>query len=173
MTNVYAGIGSRKLPEDIKDQMIELGSIAGTKGWTLRSGAARGADSAFEEGCDTVHGKKEIYLPWTGFNNRYDGFKCAPSLMAYKFASAVHPKFDALSIVAKKLIARNMHQILGDFLNDPVDFVICWTPDGCDSSTTYTRHTGGTGSAIALACYLEIPVYNLKHKIHNLKTLFT
>jgi len=38
-------------------------------GYTLRSGGANGADTAFEEGCC----RKELYLPWPGFNGRRIG----------------------------------------------------------------------------------------------------
>jgi hypothetical protein len=51
-----------------------------------------------------------------------------------------------------------MHQILGDDLKTPVDFVLCWTPDGAETSTSYS--TGGTGQAIRLAIANSIPVFN-------------
>ena len=37
----------------------------------LRSGAAQGADSAFERGCGSVGGDKRIDLPKAGFRGRW------------------------------------------------------------------------------------------------------
>ena len=62
---------------------------------------------------------------------------------------------------AKLLHARNCHQILGAGLDDPVRFVIAWTPDGCESEEQRYRATGGTGQAIALASQQGVPVVNL------------
>ncbi len=46
----YTGIGSRSTPEAIQKIMTELAYELGKSGWTLRSGCAPGADSAFEFG---------------------------------------------------------------------------------------------------------------------------
>jgi hypothetical protein len=58
-------------------------------------------------------------------------------------------------------MARNSHQILGVGLNDPVAFVICWTPDGAEHERECGPKTGGTGQAIRLASRRGIPVVNL------------
>ena len=42
-------------------------------------------------------------------------------------------------------------------------YVICWTPDGCESHLTRSIKTGGTGTAIAIASTNGIPVFNLKN----------
>ena len=68
MNKIYAGIGARALPESVADFFIHLGRELANDGWTLRSGAADGADAAFEKGCDISGGVKEIYLPWKEFN---------------------------------------------------------------------------------------------------------
>jgi hypothetical protein len=54
------GIGLRSTPQTVLD---DAGAMKlGKEGWVLRSGAARGADSAFEAGADAAHGGKEIHL---------------------------------------------------------------------------------------------------------------
>lgn len=163
INKMYCGIGSRKLPNMIADQMTRFGDLAAKLGWTLRSGAAHGADAAFEVGCDQQKGEKEIFLPWKGFNDN-PSLLFTPSDEAHKLASEIHPRYDFLSRGAKLLVARNMHQILGFNLNDPVEFVICWTPDGCESHETYCDTTGGTGTAIALASKHNIPVFNITNE---------
>jgi len=60
---------------------------------------------------------------------------------------------------------------MGVDLKTPVSFVLCWTPDGAET-TTDPDHTGGTGQAIRIANANAIPVFNLFHKdaLERLKT---
>jgi len=160
MIKIYSGIGSRETPYDVLYDINQMAYIAAKKGWILRSGGAQGADTAFEEGCDSAHGKKEIYLPWKGFNGNTSSL-VSPSDEAFSTARIIHPAYDSLIRPVKLLLARNMHQILGEDLNTPVRCVICWTSDGCESHKTYSKRTGGTGSAIALASKQGIPVFNI------------
>ncbi|MHB8252041.1 DUF4326 domain-containing protein [Acidithiobacillus sp.] len=157
----FAGIGSRSTPDPVLQVMRKVAHRLSELGYTLLSGGAAGADSAFEEGC---FGKKEIYLPWPGFRH-LQGRHCVtlPSAEAFRVAEAIHPAWKRLNDTAQALMARNSHQILGADLRSPVDFVVCWTPDGCESEATRSRTTGGTGQAIALADRWGIPVVNLAH----------
>lgn len=68
-------------------------------------------------------------------------------------------------------MARNVQQVLGGDLKDPSNFVICWTPDGCENSVCRTQDTGGTGLAISVASEYGVPVYNIKNYIDRLDIL--
>lgn len=156
----YTGIGSRRTPPEALEQMVYFGRLAATAGWTLRSGAADGADSAFELGCNLEVGRKEIFLPWAGFMGHTGAYESAPP-EAFQIAATIHPKWSTLMPSVKALHARNTQQVLGRELNSPSQFVICWTPDGCESYSTRSIRTGGTGTAIYLASKRGIPVYNI------------
>ena len=157
----YAGIGSRSTPDTVLQVMRKVAHRLSELGYILLSGGAAGADSAFEEGC---FGWKEIYLPWPGFRHlRGRHYVTLPGSEAFRVAEAVHPAWTRLNDTAQSLMARNSHQILGADLRSPVDFVVCWTPDGCDSEASRSRTTGGTGQAIALADRWGVPVVNLAH----------
>ena len=171
----YAGIGSRSTPDPVLQVMRKVAHRLSELGYTLLSGGAAGADSAFEEGCrqsacaseaekQGCFGKKEIYLPWPGFRH-LQGRHCItlPSAEAFRVAEVIHPAWKRLNDTAQALMARNSHQILGADLRSPVDFVVCWTPDGCETEAGRSRTTGGTGQAIALADRWGIPVVNLAH----------
>jgi hypothetical protein len=158
---LYAGIGSRQTPPEVIEKMREFAYHASRRGWILRSGAADGADSAFETGCDDAKGKKEIFLPWAKCHGHTSPY-FTPSDGALKLAKEIHPAWDFLRVHQKKLIARNMHQIMGPHLGEAVKCVVCWTPDGCESYETYGRRTGGTGTAIALASLNNVPIFNLQ-----------
>lgn len=156
----YAGIGSRETPFRVQGEMIEFGAAAAEAGLVLRSGGAVGADTAFEQGCRGVLGACEIFIPWEGYNGRTHGITTVHE-KAPIIASTIHPAWTKLSSPAKTLVSRNMQQILGAHLIDPSYFVVCWTPDGAETTNQYGIKTGGTGTAISLASKLEIPVYNL------------
>lgn len=164
-TKRYAGIGSRETSEPTLVSMRIIGESLAKKGYTLLSGGAEKADTAFEVGCDRCPGKKEIYLPWKSFNNSNSQI-IAPNLTnweeAQEIASRYHPAWDKLKEAVAKLITRNTYQVLGSDLKSPVDFVLCYTPDG--------KASGGTGQAIRIAEAFEIPVFNIAypHRLVNL-----
>jgi hypothetical protein len=149
MSKFYAGVGSRETPPEVQSEMRWLAAKLAAHDWTLRSGAAQGADSAFESGAGE---KKEIYLPWYRFNGSQSTL-CNPTPGAMMLAASLHPAWERCSQGARKLHARNCHQILGLDLMTPVRFVACWTVAGLGG--------GGTGQAIRLARRENIPVYDL------------
>ena len=152
----YTGIGSRKTPEPIMKQMEKISKALDAHSFTIRSGGADGADTAFEK---YAH-NREIYLPWKDFNGRKSPFNTV-SREAYDIAALLHPVWNRLSRATKKLMARNVFQVLGWELTSPTRFVICWTEDGCEHHCQRTKDTGGTGMAISIASLNNIPVYNL------------
>lgn len=52
MSKIYTGIGSRETPPDILELMTKIARFMFKQGFTLRSGGADGADSAFEAGAE-------------------------------------------------------------------------------------------------------------------------
>jgi hypothetical protein len=164
MMHIYTGVGSRETPEEKLAQMSDIGEILATKGYTLRSGAADGADRAFEAGVLRVpKGSLELYLPWKGFNDS-TSLRHVVTEAALELAKTIHPRWSELKESVRKLHARNCYQILGETLDRPTEFVICWTPDGCETEAARTRATGGTATAIVLAHRHRIPIFNLQRK---------
>lgn len=163
----YTGIGSRETPDNIMDEMSRLASHFASRGWTLRSGGADGADTAFEWGCrggrqkDGSVGAMEIFLPWKRFNNNTSDLFDIPDA-AYEITKQYHPAWERLTTPVRKLMARNAQQVLGKNLDSPSTFVVCWTPDGCTNHETRNQKTGGTGQAISIASESGIPVINLQ-----------
>ena len=157
MSLIYCGIGSRETPQDVITIMEGLGKALAERGHTLRSGAQpKGADGAFERGCDSVGGNKEIYLPWPGAfrrSNTEPGIKTHSSQEAMDLAEKYHPNWAACSRDARLFHARNGHIALGWFLDKPADLCICWTPNASAS--------GGTGQAIRICEAYNIPVFDL------------
>jgi hypothetical protein len=149
----YAGVGSRATPAGVCRFLERVGAELARRGWALRSGGAAGADTAFEKGARLAGGGCEIYLPWPGYQGRTEARLVEAAPDAYRVIAQVHPVFARLSPEARRLHARNAHQILGADLQSPVAMVICWTPGG--------RGGGGTGSTIRLARKHGIPIHDV------------
>jgi hypothetical protein len=130
MQKRYAGIGSRKTPTMMLCLIRDIAKKMAENEFILRSGAAQGADTAFEEGANYWtwrNGKKntnEIFLSSHATNEAIAMVKaCYVELMLEHI-------WNNFSTYIKGLQGRNMMQILGAKLNSPVSSVICWTPDG-------------------------------------------
>lgn len=137
MILAYAGIGSRKTPQDVCRLMTNVARRLYIRGYTLRSGGAIRADRAFEAGSMA---RKEIYRPKDATEE------------SMAIAERHHPAWEECDDAARRLLGRNVFQVLGRDLHSPSHFVACWTADGKDS--------GGTGLAIRLALSENIPVFN-------------
>ena len=148
----YVGIGSRETPPEIQEVMYEIAQTLDHRGWTLRSGGAKGADTAFERGARN----KEIYLPWAHFNNNRSLLVWAGSPAqdsALRMAKEYHPAWDNLTHTARLFMARNSMQLFGWYMDMPSKLIICWTPNGSGS--------GGTGQALRIARAHHIPIVDL------------
>ena len=150
----YAGIGSRDTPEDILALMRGIALMLYERGYTLRSGGAEGADTAFEQGTP-VMSMMEIFLPWDGFNGKRMTIPESKLALgeARSIAEKYHPNWEACSEGARKMHTRNSFQIIGANCHSLSAFVVCWTKDG--------KASGGTGQALRIAADKKIPIYNL------------
>lgn len=149
----YTGVGSRKTPGSILFIMTQLAVRLCQSGWTLRSGGADGADTAFEKGV-IVEGRMEIY------------HANSATKAAVDIAKRFHPNWGACKPYVRKLHARNSFQVLGSHLNAPSKFLVCWTPDGVTNHSDRSILTGGTGTAISIAEHYGTKIYNLANENH-------
>lgn len=145
---IYTGIGSRATPFAVLRIMTRTAKNMAFLGYTLRSGGAAGADTAFEKGAGDA---KEIYLPWLGFNGNQS--LLLPSDEAFEMAAKFHPAWHNCDERARQFHARNCHQVLGQDLKTPTKLIICWTLAGADG--------GGTGQALRIAKAYDIKIDNL------------
>lgn len=158
INQIYTGIGSRSVPDLYKERIYSIAKLLDEIGYTLRSGGADGSDTYFEE----ISTSKEIYLPWKDFNNNTSLLHKIPEA-AKQLASFHHTIYNELKDSVKSLMNRNVLQVIGQTLNIPSDFVVCYTEDGCNQAIHRTSKTGGTGLAISLADTIGIKIYNVKN----------
>jgi len=141
----YAGIGSRTTPYSICGIMTEIARMLNLEGYTLRSGGADGADTAFKNGAGDAW---EVFRPKDA------------TPKAVEEASKFHPAWDKCNDYVRKLHGRNAQIILGRDLSKPVDFTMLWTPGG--------KTIGGTGLGIRISEHYKITIKNL-YKPETLK----
>ena len=158
----YTGVGARKIDPQKIPLVNRLGKRLDELGLTLRSGGARGTDSEFER---PVRRSKEIYRPADYKGRLPYGHKIITGEMRERpieIVAPTHPRWNHLPDFCKELHTRNVFQVLGENLNHPSLFLLCWTADGADGiNKLTTEETGGTGTAIRLANIYDVPVINL------------
>lgn len=165
----YTGVGSRKTPKTQCEVLKALAYRLARNSYTLRSGGAEGADTAFEDGAKQhlIRSPKQfydIYLPWDGFEGRRKGFNhhapedCSPQLWkeAASIAKEVHPRWDACSKGDKTLHTRNVFQVLGHALDDQSKFLVCWAEVDRKGIPK-----GGTSTAWRIAKEHGVPCFNI------------
>lgn len=176
MNKYYTGIGSRNIyPEEA--EFLENVAVALYKeGFTLRSGGAVGADSAFEKAVvacacfRSLPSPLQIFLPWRNFNGHtgyplYE-YLCTPSNWplwsdANTIMRDIHPTPERLKSGPEALHTRNIPQILGPKLDNPSKFVI-YCADEMDGEVK-----GGTRTAVVLARQYKIPTFNIRIPEHK------
>jgi len=148
----YAGIGSIDVPSKYHDLIKQFAIILSQNGYILRVSGENGSSHLFEEGCDEVHGKKEIYLPWKKYNGR-SSRRIVKMHDAFVIAKKYHPNWSSLSPGGKKQMARYTHLVLGGNLKIPSSFVLCYFPSGidCDSTNQVLRVANG----------YNVPIFNI------------
>jgi hypothetical protein len=155
----YAGIGSRNTPLEIRLLMTSCARKLAQKGYTLRSGGARGADQAFASGAKLVNGTMEIWDPRKQNVEIHSWAVQEISKHCHEFPYARMKPF------IQQLLGRNMYQILGEQGDKPVSMVLCWTPT-LDASD---KGAGGTRYAVRCALAHNIPIWNLRDPLQLAK----
>lgn len=157
----YAGIGSRDITFREKDIIFKIAQKL-KNDYTVYSGNADGADITFQMGAESNF---VAFLPWNDFNKeKFDYTIGTYNILSDKDDKALesvrlfHPKPSSLSIGAKKLMARNYKQVMGDPALDlpPVNFIVC-----C-ANGSHISVSGGTGQALRIAFDEGISVINIR-----------
>lgn len=149
----YAGIGDVNIPANIQELMKMIGEELAHQGYVLRTGGAKGADTAFMEGCDKAKGIKEIFYP-SDIHVNAKTLKIAKEIHGHwEYCENKQPKPGNKYSFPVQAHCRNMKIINGDLLNNPVEFTIAYQD--------INQVTGGTWQGIKYSKKLGIKVYNL------------
>lgn len=180
MQKIFTGVGSRDTPLLMLTLIFYLSRKLASEGWGMRSGGARGADSAFYNGYMDYFNKVTnihylnvtVYVPdhnHKAFHLYRQNCKVLADMdnkdEAYKIAESVIPHWQNCNDYAKSLHSRNAYQVLGDDLKTPSNVFICWTLITKDSIK------GGTRTAYEIAKNNNIRIINLANPKHYNKVL--
>lgn len=175
--NYWTGVGSRETPEDILVLMQAIAKKLTDLGWVLRSGGAQGADSAFYAGCQQSDkfdiNKPFIYLAWNGASgkfhdpslgiydaSKFDTWEEAEAIALETRGSWLISKDTEMGRGGKALHTRNIFQVLGEDIDTPSRFLICWAlPVGKLGDRSKVK--GGTATATKLAAKHNVEIINL------------
>lgn len=160
---IYAGIGSRDV-----ENLNELGTknikviarMLEREGYALNTGDADGADTLFKDSAKAAGGQPWVFTEKDATDTTRE------------IAREIHPEGETLKIGSLNKMARNTNQLFGENLDEPVDFVLVWTPLNPDGiapqhvkeiyyNPGHKYHTGGSGHTIAMADRKGIPVINM------------
>lgn len=168
----YAGIGSRRTPENVLETMRAIATALAGAGITLSTGGAAGADTAFARAAHDAGSPFTLHLPWPGYDT--------PSLPSRRatvvdpaesdtfhgrrfvdIARRHHPAWGRCRQGARACFVRNVSILAGARGSFgrviPVRAVVAWTPNGAADG----RDAGGTGHALRIARRYGIPTVNL------------
>jgi hypothetical protein len=168
----YTGIGSRKTPKEVLQQMTALAERFAKAGLILRSGKADGADWAFQVGAMNAGGRMTIYKPNDEFGDqltldRTNDFVVDGQLRAkcIEIVSKIHPAWDRCTENGRNLHARNVCQVIGHTISDdkivPVfsKLVVFYAKEDAQG-----KPMGGTATAVNIARKAGIPTVNMYKK---------
>ena len=161
----YTGVGSRELLQKASGLVRDVGNTLTEQGYILVTGdATRGCDDVFWE--HSVAPNRRRYGPHGKAAYMDEVSVVSPGCdhydKAFHIAGLSHPAWRWLPDWMKELHTRNVFQVLGEFVNDPTEFLVCWTPDGAETAKDSSKKTGGTGTAIRIADMFGVPVFNLQ-----------
>lgn len=164
MSKIYTGIGSRDITDEEHNIITQIAWHFAKAGWTLRSGGAGGADTAFEKGCAGNQGKAEIFIPWKGFGTKIENVnskRYIPNEDKFQAAKEyllvdIIPWFEKMSQGAQKLHGRNFYQLYG--VDNTASDLMVYCADDDKNGTP----KGGSRTAVLLARKAGVPTYNIR-----------
>lgn len=174
-TMTYAGIGSRKTPAEVLEEMQKIAEKLESSGYKLQTGYKKrkgsiveeeGADKAFSSGVKKP-ANKELFGPDmvndTAMRVAYEIHSDLGDMANYTYKKWVDEVGEAKAREyaegTKNLQARNTFQVFGRNLDTPVDFVLFYA----EEKEGDLRPKGGTGQAVEMARRKGIPTINMKN----------
>lgn len=148
MTKYYAAVGDQTCPSRYYDIITKITRYFESDGYVVRTRGSKGFDEVVDESVE----RKELFVPWRGFEGRTTN-TYNPSQDVFDKAAEFHPRWYKLNNRVRRIMASATACVLGPDLKSRSEFVICWTPDA--------EQGGGTGQSIRVASYYGIPVFDL------------
>lgn len=170
MVHVFSGSDD---VSEVVDQIVKVATKLKDKGYIFRCDAP--SDDKIAKKILAIEGlKKEVFLPFKKFNESVadkaimsNGYETP-----FKYAAQVYGKrYNELKPGARAVYASKLMAALGENSDNPVDFLICYSPDGREYMPDgHNKEKVDFAKLGTLSFYLRlcqqagIPVYNFKNK---------
>lgn len=168
----YTGVGSRRAPAEVLRRCTAIAVALERLGLSLRTGDAIGCDAAFGAGAGgrVIASSPGLIERENDSGTRVQVFKptatigwTVPSLRAcLDYGEDLLHRPEA----HRRLLLRNMRQVLGSQGKDPSRFLVYWTPEPhcvCIDrrKSEQTRNAGGTRYAVRRAHLSDVRCFHL------------
>lgn len=158
----YVGLASAGMPPEIARFMSHVGYRLARAGYLLRTSYTQACRETFLAGCRRAGGAAQVWAPWKN-SGGFQGAVVLPSEEHLRLALQLHPDIEPLASKVKASVSHRAGMVLGADGDLSAEFVVCWTPDGCEHPDQRTRLTGATMTTIMAAHRMGVPVFNLHH----------
>ena len=148
--------GNKEAPPEILDKIAQLAQYLESKGFTIRVGG----DGPVEDAAEMATHKKEVLLPWRGFNDK-ESPTTFPIERAFHIAKMFHPTWDHMKKGVQSILAKNARLVMGNKMMSPATLLLCWTEDGAEDRREVTMKTGLAAHPIRIAAGSGVRIFNL------------
>lgn len=154
-----ACVGSRATTDALLQRCSEIGYFLAKEDIIVRSGGAKGADSAFVLGASEFIGTSfaggiRIYKPWSSYKPSFVPpsaiFVDPPYPLEFEaIAALAHKKWDQAPALNRRLLTRNVAILLHE---RPVDLVFVCPPDEGTFLSPGSRHATKVAALLKIPC---------------------
>jgi hypothetical protein len=148
--------GNKEAPPEILEKVAQLAQYLESRGFTIRVGG----DGPVEDAAEVASQKKEVLLPWRGFNDK-ESATTFPIERAFHIAKMFHPTWDHMKKGVQSILAKNARLVMGNKMMSPATLLLCWTEDGAEDRREVTMKTGLAAHPIRIASGSGVRVFNL------------
>lgn len=150
------GLGTTQVTKTMQDVIERFSRYLSEQGYTIRTDFDKGMNQVFRNNSDSV----ELYTFEGDSNKNADAFDCPMTDFVKQHLRDSYISLDALNRVTKNRVVRCYYELLGQNLDSPSEFLICYDPS-----------EGVVNYAHRIAYKLGIKVYNLcdKEELKQLK----
>ena len=167
MVHVFAGDDNT---EEVEERLIKLAGKLKEKKFVYRCDASE--NDIIANKIANIEGlKKEVYLPFKKFNIDLADNATMPNTfeLPHNYAAQIYgPRYNDMKPGGRSVYASKVMAMLGVDCDNPIDFLLCYSPDGREGFQARERVdyklVGTLSFYIKLAQVAGIPVYNLKNK---------
>ena len=165
----FTFIGTKNMPDDAVAKTVALivKMIESNNDITLvcrTSVGSNGEIEVYKALKDRFPDNIELILPWKDFKvieETFDSKNYFSSPESMDLAKKVYPTWEKQKEYMLKIYSKNIRMIAGQNIRSPSRFVLCWSPDGIETSAARTNNSDGIEFYLKVSEVYKLKAYNL------------